>query len=182
MTLDLRLKPVWLVLSGLNIKRRRPYDEIFTILRRSEMTSESTRNNGGPVQRPCGNCRPSKLLILVLFMLYAMCQVQILVNRAGSHNVAHILREIQLADERITDVELSLIEVESKLDFVLADWSKKSAVHSRTKRQSRSASRLEILRLKRQLRHLERRYDNRMFDIYYALFGDTCSLMFPLKI
>ena len=115
-------------------------------------------------------------------MLYAMCQVQILVNRAGSHNVAHILREIQLADERITDVELSLIEVESKLDFVLADGSKKSAVHSRTKRQSRSASRLEIQRLKRQLRHLERRYDNRMFDIHYALFGDTCSLMFPLKI
>ena len=111
-----------------------------------------------------------------------MCQVQILVNRADSHNVAHILREIQLADERITDVELSLIEVESKLDFVLADWSKKSAVHSRTKRQSRSASRLEIQRLKRQLRHLEHRYDNRMFDIYYALFGDTCSLMFPLKI
>ena len=121
------------------------------------MTSESPRNNVGPEQRHCGSCYSSKLLILVLFVLYAMCQVQIFVNREGSQKVSHILREIQQADERITDVELSLIEVESKLDFVLADWSKKSVVHSRMKRQSRSAFRLEIQRLRRQLRHLERR-------------------------
>ena len=133
------------------------------------MTSESPRNNGGPEKTPCGNCHSTKLLILALFVLYAMCQVQILVNREGSVNVTHLLREIQLASQRITDVELSLIKLESKLDFLLADRSAKPVVHSRAKRQSGSRIRQEMRQLKRYFRHFERRYDNRMFGVCYVL-------------
>lgn len=131
------------------------------MLRISGMTSGSPQNNGVPEKSTCSNCHSTKLLILVLFVLYAVCQVQILVNRESSVNVAHILREIQQTSERITDMELSLIKVESTLDFLLArDWSATTPpAHSRTKRQSGSSIRQEMRQLKRYLRHLERRYD-----------------------
>lgn len=74
-------------------------------------------------------------------------------------NAANILREIQQTSERIADMELSMIKVESALDVLLGEWGVKSTAHSRTKRQSSSSIRQEMRQLKRYLKYLERRYD-----------------------
>lgn len=123
------------------------------------MTSGSPQDNEVPEKSSCCKCHSTKLLIFALFVLYAVCQVQILVNREGSVNVANILREIQQTGERIADMELSMIKVESTLDFLLAEWGVKPTAHSRTKRQSGSSIRQEMRQLKRYLKYLERRYD-----------------------
>jgi len=143
----------------LNIKQRRSGDEIFTMLRISGMTSGSLQDNGALEKGSCRNCHSTKLLIFALFVLYAVCQVQILVNREGSVNVANILREIQQTSQRIADMELSMIKVESTLDFLLAELGVKPIAHSRAKRQSGSSIRQEMRQLKRYLKYLERRYD-----------------------
>ena len=143
----------------LNIKHRRSGDEIFTMLRISGMTSGSPQDDEVLERRSCCNCHSTKLLIFALFVLYAVCQVQILVNREGSVNVANILREIQQTSQRIADMELSMIKVESTLDVVLAELDVKPTAHSRAKRQSSSSIRQEMRQLKRYLKYLERRYD-----------------------
>ena len=74
-------------------------------------------------------------------------------------NVANILREIQQTSQRIADMELSMIKVESTLDVVLAELDVKPTAHSRAKRQSSSSIRQEMRQLKRYLKYLERRYD-----------------------
>lgn len=129
------------------------------MLRISGMTSGTPQDNGVLEKSSCRNCHSTKLLIFALFVLYAVCQVQILVNREGSVNAANILREMQQTSERITDMELSMIKVESALDVLLAEWGVKSTAHSRTKRQSSSSIRQEMRQLKRYLKYLERRYD-----------------------
>lgn len=123
------------------------------------MTSGSIQDNGALENGSCRNCHSTKLLIFALFVLYAVCQVQILVNREGSVNVANILREIQQTSQRIADMELSMIKVESTLDFLLAELGVKPIAHSRAKRQSGSSIRQEMRQLKRYLKYLERRYD-----------------------
>lgn len=127
------------------------------MLKISGMTSGSPKDNGVLEKSSCCNCHSTKLLIFALFLLYAVCQVQILVNREGSVNVANILREIQQASQRIADLELSMIKVESTLDFLLAKWDVKAPGHSRAKRQTSSSTRQEMRQLKRRLKYLERR-------------------------
>lgn len=124
----------------------------------SGMTLESPCVNGVPEKQACNSCNSTKLLLVVLFLLYAVCQVQILVNRERSVDVGNIMREIQQANERISDVELSLVKVESSLDFLHIEWDMKATTHRRTKRQSTSSIRQEMRRIKRYLKHLERRY------------------------
>ena len=134
-------------------------DEISAMLKISGMTSGSPQGSAVLENSSCSNCQSTKLLISVLFVLYAVCQVQILVNREGSVNVAHILRDIQQTSERIADMELSLIKLESTLDFLLSELGVKPTAHSRTKRQSGSSIRQEMRQLKRYLKLLDRRYD-----------------------
>jgi len=129
------------------------------MLRISGMTSGSPQDNGVLEKGSCCNCHSTKLLIFALFLLYAVCQVQILVNREETVNVANILREIQQTSQRVADMELSMIKVESTLDFLLAKWDVKATGHSRAKRQSGSSIRQEMRQLKRRLKYLERRYD-----------------------
>lgn len=129
------------------------------------MTSGSPQDNEVLEKSPCCNCHSTKLFIFALFVLYAVCQVQILVNREGSVNVANILREIQQTGQRIVDMELSMIKVESTLDILLAEWpSVKLTAHSRVKRQSGSSIRQEMRQLKRYLKYLERRIQCVMSD------------------
>jgi len=159
----------------LNIKQRRSGDEIFTMLRISGMTSGSLHDNGALEKGSCRNCHSTKLLIFALFVLYAVCQVQILVNREGSVNVANILREIQQTSQRIADMELSMIKVESTLDFLLAELGVKPIAHSRAKRQSGSSIRQEMRQLKRYLKYLERRIQCVMSDNGTDGRGKPCS-------
>lgn len=127
------------------------------MLRKTGMTSSSSCIDGVPEKPACCNCNFTKLLILLLFVLYAVCQVQIFVNRERSVDVGNILSGIQQASERIADMELSLVKVESSLEFLEAEWAKKTTHHTRTKRQSASSIRQEMRQIKRYLKHLERR-------------------------
>lgn len=145
------------------------------MLRISGMTSGSLQDNGALEKGSCRNCHSTKLLIFALFVLYAVCQVQILVNREGSVNVANILREIQQTSQRIADMELSMIKVESTLDFLLAELGVKPIAHSRAKRQSGSSIRQEMRQLKRYLKYLERRIQCVMSDNGTDGRGKPCS-------
>lgn len=128
------------------------------MLGKSGMTAGSPSINEVPEKPACSNCNSTKLLILVLFVLYAVCQVQILVNRQRSVDVESILRGFQQASERIADMELSLAKVEGSLDFLHDECFTKTTTQRRTKRQSVPSIREEIRRIKRNLKHLERRY------------------------
>lgn len=125
--------------------------------KKSGMTSGSPSINEVPEETTCRNCSSTKLLIFVVLVLYAVCQAQILLNRPSSVNVENILRGIQQAGERITDMELSIIKMEGSLDILKVECGKRAKGPSRTKRQSVSSIRQEMLQIKRYLRHLEHR-------------------------
>lgn len=129
------------------------------MFRTSGMTSGSPCINEAPKKSGCSNCNSTKLLIFVLFVLYAVCQVQILVNRERSVDVANILREIQQANERIVEIELSLAKVESSLDFLHAECDTKATAHKRAKRQSSSKSsvRQKMRKIRWYLKNLQHR-------------------------
>lgn len=91
-------------------------------------------------------------------MLYGVCQAQILVNRPTTVDVENILRGIQQASERIADIELTIIKVDSSLDFLKAECGKEAQAPTRVKRQSVSSIRQEMRKIKQYLRHLEHRY------------------------
>lgn len=134
------------------------------MLRKSGMTSGSPSINEVQEKPACSNCSSKKLLIFLLFLLYAVCQVQILVNRQGSAvDIENILSGIQQASDRIADIELSVIKVESTLDFLQDEFGRKTTLHIRTKRQSVTSVRQEMRQIKRYLKQLERRY-----AIYYC--------------
>ena len=122
------------------------------------MTSGSPTINEVPEKPTCSHCNSTKLLIIVLFVLYAVCQVQILLNRQRSVDAENILRGFQKASERIADMELSLAKVEGSLDVLQDECFTKTTTQRRTKRQSVPSIRKEIRRIKRNLKHLERRY------------------------
>jgi len=128
------------------------------MLQKSGMTSKFPSIDEAPEPTTCGCCNSTKLLIFVVLVLYAVCQAQILVNRPTTVDVENILRGIQQTSERIADIELTMIKVDSSLDFLKAECGKKAQPPTRVKGQSISSIRQEMLKIKRYLRHLEHRY------------------------
>ena len=107
----------------------------------------------------CRNCSyNTKLLIVAVFVLFGVCQVQILLNRERSVDVANILHQIQKANERIEEIELSLVKVENSLDVLHTEKETKTAI-PRQKRQSRISFRQKMRQMRRYLKQLEQRYD-----------------------
>lgn len=129
-----------------------------------------------PEKPKCGNSHNTKLLIFVVFVFFGVCQVQILVNRERSVDVANILREIQKASERIEEFELSLVKVENTLEVLHAELGTKATLH-RQKRQSKGGSFRQKLRQMRQyLKKIRQRY-----GILQCLQGDIieqCVILF----
>lgn len=127
------------------------------MLQKSGMTSKFSSIDEAPEPTTCGCCNSTKLLIFVVLVLYAVCQTQILVNRPTTVDVENILRGIQQTSERIANIELTMIKVDSSLDFLKAECGKKAQPPTRVKGQSISSIRQEMLKIKRYLRHLEHR-------------------------
>ena len=98
-------------------------------------------------------------LLFVAFVLYVVCQVQLFVNRRNPENIAHVLSEIQRTSERISDMEMSLLKVESSLKALIADQKVRWPERGREKRHTASSILKEIRRLKRNQRRLDSRYD-----------------------
>lgn len=111
-----------------------------------------------PEKPKCSNSHTTKILIFVVFVFFGVCQVQILVNRERSVDVANILREIQKASERIEEFELSLVKVENTLEVLHAELGTKATLH-RQKRQSKEGSfRQKIRQMRQYLKKIRQRY------------------------
>lgn len=129
-----------------------------------------------PEKPKCSNSHTTKILIFVVFVFFGVCQVQILVNRERSVDVANILREIQKASERIEEFELSLVKVENTLEVLHAELGTKATLH-RQKRQSKEGSfRQKIRQMRQYLKKTRQRY-----GILQCLRGDIiqqCVILF----